>query len=256
LNDLKAPNGYEAIFLESVGSTNTEALSRGILNDSKGLWIVAGEQLQGKGSRGRNWISKPGNLYASLLIEQPKDAINVHGLTFVAAVALREALASFLAPQLNVQMKWPNDILVQDRKIAGILLEAQSERDRTRIVLGMGTNISHHPQEAEFLATSLREEGVDTTPKTVFEVLAKTMAEHISIWEEGRGFPSILRLWRAHAWGLGKAVTVKLPNGQIFEGVFEALENDGRMRVCDRHGERHLLSVAQIMYGTNELAKA
>src|SRR6476646_7487966 len=116
--------GVRLVAHEVLGSTNAEALSLARQGESGPLWVVADRQTAGRGRRGRAWISEPGNLYASLLLTDPAPAERWPQLSFVAALAVYDAViavASAFAPRLAI--KWPNDLLLDGAKFAGVLIE-------------------------------------------------------------------------------------------------------------------------------------
>src|SRR5882672_11001128 len=157
--------GVRLIAHDALGSTNAEALAC-VREGARGpLWITADRQTAGRGRRGNVWNSPPGNLYASLLLIGAAPAARLPELCFVAALALRDAVgaaAPSLAARLN--LKWPNDLLLDGAKIAGILIEAESVGDKTVTVAGIGVNCAHHPAGTHYPATSLAASGAAVTP--------------------------------------------------------------------------------------------
>ena len=140
---------HRHIALGDVGSTNSVALDYARAGDPGNLWITANRQLQGRGRRGRAWISQEGNLYASLLVIDSAPNAKIGTLPLVAALAVYNTLKPIFArtPQA-LAIKWPNDILVDGRKINGILLESELLPDgRMAVVIGCGINCAHHPDD-------------------------------------------------------------------------------------------------------------
>src|SRR6266508_1059239 len=119
--------GMRLVAHEVLGSTNAEALSLARQGERGPLWITARRQTAGRGRRGRTWVSEPGNLYASLLLSDPSPLDRAPELSFVAALALRDALVE-TAPALASRLgfKWPNDVLGDAAKVAGILVEGEA----------------------------------------------------------------------------------------------------------------------------------
>ena len=126
LDPTAAAAGVRLITHETVGSTNEEALKLGRAGERAPLWIVARRQTAGRGRRGRTWVSEPGNLYASLLLTDPSPPDRFPELAFVAALALHDAVTGRI-PGLagRVALKWPNDLLIDRNKFAGILVEGE-----------------------------------------------------------------------------------------------------------------------------------
>ncbi len=155
-------------------STNTLCLEAAQNGDPGGLWITAGRQLQGRGSRGRQWVSEPGNLYASLLLRAPGSDEKLHTLTFVTSLAIRDAIYALPdAGFADVALKWPNDVLLNGKKTSGILLESHHVRDARFVIIGMGVNISHFPQDTLYPATSLQAEGINTNADDLVQFLCR-----------------------------------------------------------------------------------
>ena len=224
--------------LWTTGSTNAEARSRAQHGDSGPLWITATEQTQGRGRQGRTWISPPGNLYASLLLRDPSPFEHAPQLAFVAALALRDAVAlevKSLAPRLK--FKWPNDLLFDGRKCAGILIEGEVTPDREAkkhftVIIGIGVNCSNHPSTGDgntgFPATDLGAHGAAIRPEQLFARLSATMCRRIAQWDRGRGFPVILDNWLSHTRGIGEPISVR--NGEVeIRGRFVGLDQSGRL---------------------------
>jgi BirA family transcriptional regulator, biotin operon repressor / biotin---[acetyl-CoA-carboxylase] ligase len=238
LDPIAITAGLRLESLGTIGSTNAEARFRAQQGDSGPLWITATAQTQGRGRQGRSWISPPGNLYASLLLSDPSPFEHAPQLTFVAALALRDAVAleaKMLVAQLK--FKWPNDLLLDGRKCAGILIEGEANPHgeagkRLTLVIGIGVNCSSHPSAADggigFPATDLRAHGAVIAPEQLFARLSATMCRRAAQWDRGRGFPAILGDWLAHAHGIGEPIAVR--NGDVeMRGRFVGLDHSGRL---------------------------
>jgi len=259
LDPIAVEAGLRLEALTATGSTNAEARARARAGESGPLWITAAEQTQGRGRRGRNWISPPGNLYASLLLSDPAPHERAPELAFVAALAVRDAIlarAPALAPKL--QFKWPNDLLLSAKKCAGILIEGEvgmegelgggSAGGRLMVIVGIGVNCVTHPttmsgavtlREASpppgddrvavaFPATDLLAEGADVSPPQLFESLSATMCRRIAQWDRGGGFPAILGDWLSSASGIGEKITVR-DGSTTLHGRFVGLDQSGRL---------------------------
>lgn len=218
-----------------LGSTNTEALRLANDGEHGPLWVTAGRQTAGRGRRGRRWISQPGNLYASLLLTNPAPAERWPQLSFVAALAVHDAvvaIAGGLAPRLAI--KWPNDLLLDGAKFAGILIEGQAGVDAgSAVAVGIGVNCASHPAQTDYPATDLSEAAV--SPGELFGKLSATMPLRVAQWGAGEGFSTIRREWLARAAGVGEDVRVRLPDREI-AGRFESLDEAGGLRLRLPHG--------------------
>jgi BirA family transcriptional regulator, biotin operon repressor / biotin---[acetyl-CoA-carboxylase] ligase len=213
---------------EAVGSTNAEALARARTGAPGSLWITAERQTAGRGRRGRTWASEPGNLYATLLLTDPAPAERAAELSFVAALAVHDAVVD-LAPSLagRLALKWPNDVLVDGAKAAGILLESESV-EPLAVAVGIGVNCAHHPDGTSYPATDLASAGAPVDPADLFAALSRTMLGRLTQWDRARGFAAIRTDWLERAAGVGGTIRVALPDRDL-EGRFETLDSAGHL---------------------------
>jgi len=223
--------GYRLATHETLASTNAEALTLARGGERGPLWIVAREQSAGRGRRGNEWISWSGNLYATLLLVDPAPTERAPELSFVAALALHEAILD-RAPDLRprLALKWPNDVLCDGAKLAGILIEG--ERAATEpvvtVAIGIGVNCRHHPSQTSYPATDLKAAGADISPESLFEALSAAMMRRLGQWRSGAGFDGIRADWIAHAAGMTDDMRVRLPGSEIV-GRGEGLDERGRL---------------------------
>jgi len=219
-----------------IGSTNAEARARACAGERGPLWIVARRQTAGRGRRGRAWVSEPGNLYATLLVTDPAPPERAATLSFVAALAVVDAVAA-VAPSLSgrLGLKWPNDVLLDGAKLAGILIEGESGGGvPLAVAIGIGVNCAHHPRPTPMAATDLAAAGVAVGPERLFGALSRAMAERLARWDAGSGFAAIRADWLARAAGLGTDIRVALGE-RIHEGRFDGLGPEGHLILaqCD-----------------------
>lgn len=206
--------------LEATGSTNDDLSAAARAGTPEGTAIFACQQNSGRGRQGRAWQSPPGNISLSLLLRPaPQLAASAGQLAFVAGLAVGEALGP-----VGWQLKWPNDVLIGGKKIAGILLESEPGW----VVAGMGINVQHTPPVADKPATSLRDEGLETTPEAVIEKLLVRFDHWYGRWQQD-GFGPVRTAWLEHAYNLGGAVKVALAGGKLAEGQFTSLDHDGAL---------------------------
>src|SRR5205807_7454988 len=217
--------GVRHVAHEVLGSTNIEALHLARQGEHGPLWITADRQTAGRGRRGRAWVSPPGNIHASLLLTQPTAAEHWPQLSFVAALAIHDALvdvAAHLKPLLAI--KWPNDVLLAGAKLAGILIEAES--GLSAVAVGIGVNCAFHPADTDFPATDLAAAGAAVTPAVLFGPLSVKMLGRLAQWNAGQGFSTIRADWLARAAGMGESVRVRLAERELV-GRFESLDDAG-----------------------------
>jgi len=238
-----AAAGVGLIARETVGSTNSEALAHARAGEKGPLWVTARAQSAGRGRRGRTWISDPGNLYATLLLVDPAPPERAAELSFVAALATHDAIAA-CAPALGSRLafKWPNDLLLDGAKLAGILIEAEGTRP-LMVAVGIGVNCRHHPAATEFPATDLVAAGAAVTVEELFRALSNAMLVRLRAWEEG--FASIRAAWLARAGGIGGELTVRL-GARDLVGRFEALDPAGRLVLRLPDGSRETIAAGEV----------
>jgi BirA family biotin operon repressor/biotin-[acetyl-CoA-carboxylase] ligase len=197
------------------GSTNDDVAALARDGAPEGLWLRAERQSGGKGRQGRAWQSPPGNLYASTLVRVDPKHPPPPTLALVAAVALHEAVSRYTSRAL---IKWPNDIIINRAKLAGILLERQADA----VVIGFGVNLAHHPEDLDRPAASL---GARVAP----EALLRRLAACFEIWLERwklEGLAPVRAAWLAAAHPLG----TPLVSGGT-EGMFDGLDETGALRL-------------------------
>ncbi|HEX9323700.1 MAG TPA: biotin--[acetyl-CoA-carboxylase] ligase [Xanthobacteraceae bacterium] len=247
LDPAAAATGARLIVHDTVGSTNAEALSKARLGERGPLWVTAAQQTAGRGRRGRPFVSERGNLYASLLLTDPSPADRAAELSFVAALALHDAvceLASMLGPR--VRFKWPNDLICDGAKFAGILVEGESTSGRPlAAVIGIGVNCAHHPAGMTYPATDLAAAGAAVRPESLFRALSRTMPVRLAEWDRGRGFAAIRAAWLARAIGLAEVIRVSLPEREL-QGRFENLDHAGRLLLRHEDGGLEVITAGDI----------
>ena len=228
-----AGDGPDIIWHDSVGSTNAEAAGLHEKGHRTPVWIAAGEQTAGRGRQGRDWVSTPGNLYASLLLPVPGVPLDrLSSLSLVAGLALADSVAAagISAP---VQIKWPNDVLVAGRKTAGILIETIGQGESLAAIIGCGLNLAHHPQGTRWPATHLGEHRRAIDPQDMLRLLAASMDVRIEQWDAASGLASITADWSARALGLGTRVAIAGGGS----GLFRGLAPSGALRVETDDGQ-------------------
>jgi BirA family biotin operon repressor/biotin-[acetyl-CoA-carboxylase] ligase len=257
--------GYRLAAFDHIGSTNAEAMSRAREGERGPIWFVTSEQTAGRGRRHRPWIAPRGNLASSILevIDVPPAVAATLG--FAAGLALEAALQkvnieaslrSAGSDDMKFSLKWPNDVLAGRQKLAGILLEAEAVADeRLAVVVGIGTNVVAAPEGTPTPATSLAALGVHVGAEELFATLSDTWAEFRGIWDRGRGFGEIRRLWLERAAGLGQPVAVRT-SGAAVEGTFDTIDETGCLIVRTSGGQRIPISAGDVYFGSAASAGA
>lgn len=238
--------GLPVTHFAEIGSTNAEALSRAA-DGGVEQWIVADKQISGRGRRGRQWISEPGNLYSTVLLYDPAPPSLSPQICFVAALALHDAVLD-LAPSMDadrLRLKWPNDVLLDGKKLVGILVEGAASGARQAVVVGIGVNCMHHPSDATYPATDLQSSGITASPADVFARLAERMMDRLAQWQHGKRFALTREAWLARAGGIGGEIEVRLPD-RALRGTFDAIDNDGALVLGLGGGHSELIRAGDV----------
>ena len=241
--------GYRVEWHNELDSTNSAALRTALDSVPSRLWIAAAQQTAGRGRAGRPWVSRPGNLYASLLLINEFDPGRAPELGFVTGVALAEALASQLSPSASPKLKWPNDVLCNGKKIAGILLEgSQMPGGAFACVIGCGVNCVSHPDNTGYPATNLRELGADVAAQDLLILIAGRFAHWFETWCKPDGFTHVRESWLGRAAHLGQEINVAVHGGSV-RGRFDTLDEYGRLVLHTSQGSQ-VINTGDVMLET------
>lgn len=239
--------GRPLIHRDACDSTNTIAFTEGVKGAPHGLTVVADAQTGGRGRRGRQWHSPPSTgLYASVLLRPDLVPQAAPPLAFAAAVAVAEALEQTLG--LSPRLKWPNDVLLQGRKVCGILLEMSAEPERVAFVVcgvGLNVNVTTLPPELAERATSLLlETGEPVARPLVLAPLLGALERWVERYVQ-EGFAPLRQAWLDRAAHLGQPVRVEAPTGTV-QGIAETLDADGALVLRQPSGERTRILVGDV----------
>lgn len=229
-----------AFAFESIDSTNDEALRRLRAGEAAPFWVIAREQTRGRGRENRAWVSPPGNLYASLAICPLAHPRDLAGLSLVAGLAAHDAMHPLLAPSQrpDLRLKWPNDLMLGQEKLGGILLESlqTSPGGRSAVVIGIGINLAAAPELSDRRAATARLEVSDAARAEAFRRLAAALDTRLAEWDEGRGFPRIRSAWLERAHALGETISVRV-HGNVISGTFRGIDETGALELATPSGQ-------------------
>lgn len=240
-------NDYHLLSFDSLDSTNEEAKRLAHGGGSHGAVIWAKKQTAGKGRLGRNWVSSEGNLFVSILLQPEKPMKDCAELSFVAALAVIDTLEPLLPRGKKLECKWPNDILLNDKKVGGILLESfrAGEAGNSWAVVGVGINVDSFPPRTDFPATCLKEAGVElVSAKIILSRFIHHFTHEYDAWNM-KGFAAVRERWLKKAWRLGKKITARLPD-QSIEGVAEEIDAHGSLVMTLPGGRKQHILAADI----------
>ncbi|MEQ8601933.1 MAG: biotin--[acetyl-CoA-carboxylase] ligase [Marivibrio sp.] len=254
--EIAAPPGFTCRYVETIGSTS-DALKEAAADFAPdGTAIAAGEQTAGRGRYGRRWASPPGNLYMSLLLRDVGPLHAAAQLSFVAAVAMGEAISHLTPEGVAVRFKWPNDVLANGAKTAGVLLESGGAPGEPWVIVGTGVNLISHPEGTDFPATDLSAEGAAVAPPALAAAYLAAFARWRRRWRD-QGFAPIRAAWLAAAAHLGGPVRLKLAGREPRDGRFVDLDEDGALSFEPDHGgPRERISAGEVHFPREDPADA
>jgi BirA family transcriptional regulator, biotin operon repressor / biotin---[acetyl-CoA-carboxylase] ligase len=231
-----AAAGWRLAVHETLSSTSDVVRERAAAGDAEGLAVLALRQTGGRGSRGRDWTSPAGNLYLSLLLRPDEPARTAAEWSLLAGVALAETLAPLVPPRHRVIVKWPNDVLLDGVKVAGILLDSAADGDGrlTWLAIGIGVNLAVAPAVPGRPTACL----ADVTAPPEPETFAWHLLGAVDRWRRARaagGFAPVRDAWLTHAAPLGTSATLRLGERQL-SGRFAGLGEDGAL-LLESEGE-------------------
>jgi BirA family biotin operon repressor/biotin-[acetyl-CoA-carboxylase] ligase len=234
------PSFYRLVAHERVASTSDEAKTLAAAGAPAGTLVWARAQSAGRGRHGKSWVSSPGNLYVSLVLRPTVPVATAAQLGFVAALAVGGACLA-QAPGAAISLKWPNDVLLAGRKLAGILLESQAKASGALewLVAGIGINLATYPVGVEYPATALSATGTDVSAEAMLTTLAAAFLAWYQRWRDGAGFATIRTEWLARAQGLGQPIRVRLP-ARTLDGIFAGIATDGALLLDTSAGRQHI----------------
>ena len=245
------PQDYGRVILPEIDSTNAEALRRA--PEMAGpTWVFAHRQTRGRGRRGRAWADPAGNFAASLLLRPASGPEHAALYSFVASLALFEACSALTGTQQRFSLKWPNDVLLDGGKLAGILLESSATaRDGLVLVIGIGVNLAHAPEGGQLEGGALRPVALaaETGLLMPAEAFLGELAQHFASFDrqfQQAGFAPIRTAWLQRAARLGQVITARTMRDS-FTGTFETIDETGNLVLHTAQG-RQAIAAADVFW--------
>jgi len=241
------PEFFTLIEHDSVTSTNDVARELAAKGAAEGTMVTARKQSAGRGRRGKMWASPVGNLYMSCVMRPVCTPVEATQLGFVAAVALWDAICDIDYPGIPLKLKWPNDVLLDGRKVSGILLEsATADGGRVDwVVIGIGVNTSHHPEDSAWPAGDLRQTRDQPNPDDLLPFVARHLVDYYHVWQRD-GFAPIRHLWLEETYfAPGQRVTIGRGETAV-SGLFETLDETGALVLRLDNGNRAVVSYGEV----------
>jgi len=244
------PAGYRLARFDSLDSTNEEARRLADKGAGDGYVVWARRQTAGRGRQGRSWQSPEGNLYFSIIVRPKMPARDAAQFSFVSALALGGALSGLLPETVELRYKWPNDLLLDGRKAAGILLESSGGIGGALdwLVIGVGLNVAECPAIKDgYPATSLRQAGAgDIEVEGLLMRFLAGFAEWRARWQN-EGLAVVRAAWLERAARLGEEIIVRLPGAEL-KGRFEGLDESGALMLDMADGSRRKVSAGDVFF--------
>ena len=243
------PSGFRVHHVETIGSTNDEAVRFAMEGAAAGLIVSADQQTRGRGRLGRTWQSATGNLQMSILLRPDCRLYLASQLSLLASVVLADVLIASGPKGLDLSLKWPNDVLIGDAKVAGILLESAGDKDGKLdyVVLGIGLNIAFAPDGLPYPVTSLKAENFPSrSPREWLCDYAHALSIWLDRWQRD-GFAVVRAAWRERSHRLGKPIRLKTGHQEI-EGYFVDLTDAGALVIEHADRSRSELAAGDVVF--------
>lgn len=247
------PDGYAKLVLDEVDSTNAYA-SRISEDTNIPTWVLGLNQTGSKARRGRAWAFQRGNFAASLLLKPTESIDQVALRSFVAAIALYDAVAKILGDEAGLALKWPNDLLLNHGKLAGILLESAGKKaGQSHLIIGIGVNLVYAPERGDVEPNAMQP--VDLMSQTNFHIAPETfldvLARSYDAYEQqftAYGFSPIRTAWLSKAAKIGEKIVARTTT-QTYHGIFETISDTGMLVLQTENGQVDI-AAADVFFGS------
>jgi BirA family biotin operon repressor/biotin-[acetyl-CoA-carboxylase] ligase len=221
---------------DKIGSTSDEARRLAQEGAPHGTAVHADEQTAGRGRFSHTWFSPPGNLYLSVVLRTGQPAGRTAELSFLAALAVADTVEALLPRQTRAMLKWPNDVLVNGAKIAGILLEQVDDAT----VMGIGVNVLEAPSNVSYKTTTIVANGGIASVDGARDILLDRLGRHFAVWQAD-GFVPIREQWLGRSYPVGAAIRVN-SGGQPVAGHFAGMDVDGALLLDTPQGRQRIVA--------------
>ncbi len=244
------PLGYVLHFFDLLPSSMDEAHALAKKGAPEGTIVLASRQTKGRGRLGKQWISLPGNLSFSILFKPKCSLQEATALSFILAISIGQTLSFFCPQEAEISYKWPNDVLLYGRKVAGILLETETSTRLLQhpewVVGGVGVNLAQYPPTTDFPATALATTGTSLRPSQFLSSFCLKLTELLELWRS-QGFSVIRELWLKDVWGLHQELILRKGKEELW-GTFEDIDLTGALVIKDELGDKHTVSTGEIVF--------
>lgn len=226
-----------------IDSTNLRAIDV-IMSERKIDWITSSVQTNGKGRIDKTWSSPQGGLYATRIINSDKlNYSNLSQFSILSSVAVAKSIESFLFDK-KVSLKWPNDIFLARKKVAGILIQSINHKNRLFVIVGIGINVlKTHSESNEY--SYIEDFNRDIQLDLCFESLVTNLNEMINNWGYGKNFSDVKEFWLSRCNHIGNKIIVKT-NNTSKEGLFEDIDENGNL-ILSLDGKNELINTSNVL---------
>jgi len=242
--------GVNLYIYDTLPTTMVEARRYADEGAPSGTVVVALQQSLGRGRLGRTWVSDPGNLYATFIL-RPRIQIKEAGkLSLIVGLALKKVLETYIDSS-RIKLKWPNDALIDSQKIAGILIEMipGTEEGTFALLVGIGINVLHYPQEVRYPATSLSEQGIQIDPLQLIQPLQTELVRLVDDFVHGK-YPGWTQDWMNAAYGVNGPVSLfQETDTPMASGTFSGIDSNGSLLIRDEMGDEKAYYVGDVVFG-------
>ena len=241
--------GVNLYIFDALPSTMTEARRLAESGEPEGTTVVALQQSAGRGRLGRTWISPPGNLYLTMILKPQLPFQESGKISLLVGLALKHVLGTYIHPS-RVQLKWPNDVLIDGKKIAGVLLEQVPD---TALLVGIGINVLHAPKEVRYPAIALADLGILIDPLQLIHALNETVIHLLNEFVQGK-YPHWHQDWMKSAYGLGESISLYHESSTFLAaGIFRGIDAGGSLVIQDETGHDHAYYVGDVIFGPHPM---
>ncbi|XVN42995.1 MAG: biotin--[acetyl-CoA-carboxylase] ligase [Candidatus Rickettsia vulgarisii] len=222
---------YKLVVFGEVDSTRLEAMRIAKTNPNQNYIILAKTQTNGRGRHGRSWQSISGNLHINILLKHNIDLNYLSQLSLVTAIAVYKTISSLPSKSKNnIKLKWPNDLLINNKKVSGMILGTVNNDANQYLSIGIGINIIDNPTNIDQVTTNLIDENIEVPDvESLLNLLMINFNKYFSLWK-AKGFSKIRQFWLKRAYKLKERITANYGNVKV-TGIFTGIDDNGGMQI-------------------------
>ena len=243
------PGLYELVSLGKIDSVRDEAGRLAISGAEEGTLVWAKEQTAGRGRFDKQWVSPPGGLYCAVILRPDFSVETAQQLIFVAAISIGQALANFASAMTDMNYRWPNAVLLDYGKVAGVHMDYFINKNKQLewIVVNICANIKTSPKEFAFEAASLHVEGqTQNSELDVLESFSRYFLSNLNNWANN-GFATTLKSWQQRQVGVNETIELSLKNNETIKGTMASVDKEGALIIKSDDNQEHIVSINEYL---------